>query len=196
MAFLRADKTPKNLATIAGQGICLRPPRSADYAAWAEVRAASRAHLTPWEPQWARDELTKAAFRRRLRFFEREAREDHGYAFLIFSTSKDALVGGVTFSHVRRGVSQSAMIGYWLGIDHVGQGFMTRALEAVVPFAFSTLKLHRLEAATQPDNRPSIAVLERNAFRQEGRLRQYLKIGGRWQDHLLFARLAEDERLA
>ena len=81
-----------------------------------------------------RDELTKFAFRRRLRFYEREARDDRGYAFLVFSTANDVLIGGVTLSNVRRGVSQSAMLGYWLGVNYVGHGLMTRAVGAVLPF--------------------------------------------------------------
>lgn len=195
MAFLRPDRAQQHTTELVGDGIMLRPPRSIDYAPWAELRAASRLHLAPWEPAWVRNELTKSAFRRRLRFYEREARDDHGYAFLIFSTANHMLIGGVTLSNVRRGVCQSAMLGYWLGAGHVGRGHMTRAVGAVLPFVFGTLKLHRLEAATQPHNTRSIGVLERNGFQQEGRLKSYLKIDGAWQDHLLYARIAEDERL-
>lgn len=194
MAFLRADTTADKIVELTGDGVLLRAPRISDYGAWAELRAASRPHLVPWEPQWARDELTKSSFRRRLRFYDREARDDHGYAFLIFSTANDMLMGGLTLSNVRRGASQAAMLGYWLGIDHVGKGYMRRAVGAVLPFVFDTLKLHRLEAATQPDNAASIGVLERNGFQLEGRLKAYLKINGAWHDHLLFARLAEDQR--
>ena len=195
MAFLRPDRAHQQTSELVGEDILLRPPRSADYAPWAQLRAASRLHLAPWEPMWVRNELTKTAFRRRLRFYEREARDDHGYAFLIFSTTNNMLMGGVTLSNVRRGVCQSAMLGYWLGAGHVGQGFMTRAVGTVLPFVFETLKLHRLEAATQPHNTRSIGVLERNGFQQEGRLKSYLKIDGVWQDHLLYARIAEDVRL-
>ena len=55
-----------------------------DYSAWAELRALSRQHLTVWEPLWTRDELSRSAFRRRLRQYQREMRDDQGYAFLIF----------------------------------------------------------------------------------------------------------------
>lgn len=194
MAFLRAERPSRKIQPIRGDGVTLRPPQLSDYTRWAELRAASRMHLAPWEPAWVRNELTHAAFRRRLRFYEREAREDHGYAFLLFSTGEETLVGGLTLSHVRRGVSQSAMLGYWLGLGHTGKGLMTRAVKALVPFAFRSLKLHRLEAAVQPHNSASVGVLERNAFQREGVLRQYLKIDGRWQDHVLFARLEEDAR--
>jgi len=195
MAFLRPDRAHPQTVTLVGDGIELRPPRITDYAPWAELRTASRVHLAPWEPRWARDELTKSGFRRRLRFYERQARDDRGYAFLIFSTTNGMLIGGVTLSNVRRGVCQSAMLGYWLGVGYVGQGYMKRAVDTVLPFVFTTLKLHRLEAATQAHNMPSIGVLERNGFELEGRLKSYLKMDGVWQDHLLYARISEEEQL-
>ncbi len=195
MAFLRSDRTLQQTSALVGDGVELRSPRVTDYGRWVELRAASRMHLALWEPHWSRDELTKTGFRRRLRFYESEARDDRGYAFLIFSTANDMLIGGVTLSNVRRGVCQSAMLGYWLGVGHTGQGYMTRAVGTVLPFVFATLKLHRLEAATQANNAPSIGVLERNGFQLEGRLQSYLKIDGAWQDHLLYARISEEEQL-
>ena len=89
-----------------------------DYAAWAELRAASREHLAAWEPLWPRDELTRGAFRRRLRHYAREQREDLGYAFFVLDDRTDLLFGGLTLSNVRRGVTQAASLGYWLGALH------------------------------------------------------------------------------
>ena len=102
----------------------------------AELRAASRAHLTVWEPQWARDELSRSAFRRRLRQYQREMKEDLGYAFLIFRQADSVLLGGLSISNVRRGVAQAASIGYWIGAPHVGRGHMTDGVTTVLPFAF------------------------------------------------------------
>jgi ribosomal-protein-alanine N-acetyltransferase len=172
----------------------MRAPAMADYVAWAELRAMSRDHLTPWEPQWQRDELSRSAFRRRVRHYQREAREDLGYAFLIFAESDDRLVGGLTLSNVRRGVTQAGVLGYWIGKPHTGQGFMTEALRAAVSFGFDTLHLHRLEAATMPSNIASIRVLEHNGFRREGFARQLLKINGVWEDHLLHGLINGDAR--
>ncbi len=115
MAFLKTGFGSEYNLSVRGHGVWLRAPAMADYVKWAELRALSRDHLRPWEPQWARDELTRSAFRRRLRHYAREAREDHGYAFVILRSADDTLVGGLTVSNVRRGVSQSASLGYWLG---------------------------------------------------------------------------------
>lgn len=192
MAFLKSGFGVEQNLQVRGRNVWLRAPQMSDYAQWAELRAMSRDHLTPWEPQWARDELTRTAFRRRIRHYQREAREDLGHAFFIFRNADDVLLGGLTVSNIRRGVAQSASIGYWLGAPFVRRGHMTDAVGAVLPFGFGDLRLHRIEAACLPTNTASIQVLQRNGFQGEGLARRYLKINGRWQDHLLFACLMDD----
>ncbi len=192
MAFLRSSIGPESAHVVRGASVWLRSPLMSDYGAWAELRARSRDHLTPWEPVWQRDELTRSAFRRRVRHYHREAREDLGYAFLIFSDGDDRLIGGLSLSNVRRGVTQAAILGYWLGLPFVRKGYMSAAVAASVSYAFEDLHLHRLEAATMPNNAASIRVLERNGFRREGIARRLLKINGAWEDHVLHALIAED----
>jgi [ribosomal protein S5]-alanine N-acetyltransferase len=192
MAFLRSSSGVDAEVEVHGQHVYLRHPSMGDYVAWAELRAASRRHLTVWEPQWARDELTRSAYRRRLRQYQRELREDLGYAFFILRANDATLVGGLSISNVRRGVAQAASIGYWIGAPHVRCGHMTDGVRAVLPFAFGTLGLNRLEAACQPHNLPSGRVLEKVGFRREGLARRYLKINGVWQDHDLYALLHDD----
>ena len=124
MAFLRAGN-PSEWAVIQGRSIWLRPPQINDYGPWAELRAQSRAHLVPWEPAWPRDDLTKSAYRRRIKHYQREARDDLGYAFLVFEGARDQLIGGVTPSHGRGGGTQSAMLGYLAGAPVAGAGRIT-----------------------------------------------------------------------
>lgn len=195
MAFLRSNVGHDSGPLVRGKRVVLRVPQMHDYAAWAEVRQQSREHLVPWEPSWARDELTRAAFRRRIRHYQREMRDDLGFAFFIFHDADDQLLGGLTISNIRRGVTQAAAIGYWLGAPFTGRGYMSEAVNAVATFAFERLRLHRLEAACLPSNAASVAVLERTGFLPEGRARRYLRINGEWQDHLLFARLSDDPDL-
>jgi ribosomal-protein-alanine N-acetyltransferase len=172
---------------VRGDGLYLRPTIAADYSAWASLREQSRAFLTPWEPTWASDDLTRAAFRRRLRRHAEEMARDESFALLIFDSTTDELLGGLTLGGVRRGVAQAATLGYWMGAPHAGKGRMTRAVAAAVRFSFDTLRLHRIEAACIPDNAPSIALLERNGFQREGFARAYLKINDAWRDHILLA---------
>jgi ribosomal-protein-alanine N-acetyltransferase len=179
---------------LRGEGLYLRPATPADFSPWARLRSASRAFLERWEPTWPDDDLTQAAFRRRLRRQDEDIARDEAYGFLIFEPTSDQLLGGITLGGIRRGVSQSGTLGYWMGAPHAGKGHMTRAVAATVEFAFSKLRLHRVEAACIPDNAPSIALLERNGFQREGYARSYLKIDGAWRDHVLFALVESDMR--
>ena len=193
MAFMRGLTFPGGQQpVIRGDGVYLRYPRMSDYGQWASLRGESRAFLSPWEPQWARDELTKGAFRRRLKRYAQEARGDTAFAFFVFRSQDDVLLGGCTLSNVRRGVTQCCALGYWIGERFSRQGYMFDAIRALVPFIFSTLGLHRIEAACLPSNDASKSLLTKLGFRQEGVARRYLQINGEWQDHLLFALLADE----
>jgi ribosomal-protein-alanine N-acetyltransferase len=167
-------------------------PQGGDYAEWAALRESSRDFLVPWEPTWPADDLTRGAFRRRLKRYAEDLRNDLAYAFLIFRSEDDALVGGLTLANIRRGVAQAGSIGYWTGAPFARKGHMTAAMRALVPFCFGTLRLHRLEAACIPGNTASVRLLEKTGFQREGYARNYLCINGVWQDHLLYARLKDD----
>lgn len=192
MAFLRSTPPDDWALGIYGRGLMLRPPTLSDYEPWATLRTASRQHLQPWEPRWADDELSRAAFRRRLRIYDRDCAADNGYALFLFRARDQALLGGLTISNVRRGVAQAASLGYWIGAGFTGRGYMSEAVRAAVPFAFEQLRLHRLEAACLPHNAASLRVLEKAGFVREGFARQYLKIDGRWQDHVLLGHVESE----
>ena len=192
MAFFRTVAFAETLPTIEGQGVTLRLPQMAEFEEWAALRTASRDFLTPWEPSWPADDLTRAAFRRRLKRYAEDWRTDQSYAFFIFRKQDNLLLGGLTLANVRRGVAQAGSIGYWLGMRFARNGYMTAAVKGVLPFCFETLRLHRVEAACIPTNTASIRLLERCGFLREGYARQYLCINGVWQDHVLFARLKDD----
>jgi [ribosomal protein S5]-alanine N-acetyltransferase len=192
MAFFRTVSSNEILPAIAGAGVTLRLPQSGDFAEWAALRESSRAFLVPWEPTWPADDLTRGAFRRRLKRYAEDLRNDLAYAFLIFRSDDNALVGGLTLANIRRGVAQAGSIGYWVGAPFARKGYMTAAMRALGPFCFTTLRLHRLEAACIPSNTASVRLLEKTGFQREGYARSYLCINGVWQDHLLYARLKDD----
>ena len=196
IAFMRGLTFPGGQQpVIRGEGLYLRYPRMADFPVWAKLRADSREFLMPWEPVWADDELTRSAFRRRIKRYQKETRLDSAYVFFVLRESDDALVGGCTISNVRRGVTQCCTLGYWIGSQFARQGYMTGALRALLPFVFRTLGLHRIEAACLTDNDASKNLLARVGFRKEGLARRYLLINGEWADHLLFALLKEEAPL-
>jgi len=192
MVFLRSPFSPE-LPPVLGTGrVRLRVPQMNDYEEWAALRIESRAFLSPWEPSWPPDDVTRAAFRNRIKRYIRDIEDDVAYPFFIFHAESQVLLGALTISNVRRGVAQMASLGYWIGRSYARQGYMTAAVGAVIPFVFEHLRLHRLEAACLPSNIASIHLLRRCGFSEEGRARRYLKINGRWEDHLLFALLAGD----
>jgi [ribosomal protein S5]-alanine N-acetyltransferase len=192
MALFRSLWPSDSAPEIAGRGVSLRMPRLSDFDEWAALRGESRSFLAPWEPTWPEDDLTRAAFRNRMQRYVRDQQADIGYAFLIFRDKDGALVGGATLNNVRRGVSQTASLGYWMGAPYARHGYMTAALSALVPFAHGALHLQRVEAACLPHNAASVRLLEKQRFKHEGYARKYLCIAGEWQDHLLFARLSGD----
>lgn len=192
MALFRTVSWPEPPSLIEGEGVVLRMPHMSDFAAWSSLREQSRAFLTPWEPIWPPYDLTRGSFRRRIRRYQRDVREDSAYPFLVFRAGDRVLLGGLSLSNIRRGVTQTASLGYWMGAPYAGKGHMSAAVRALLPFAHGALGLRRIEAACLPSNTPSIRLLERAGFRREGYGRQYLCINGSWQDHLLYARLATD----
>ncbi len=194
LGFLKSPSQAPGADLLRSERLYLRPPRASDWKAWAELRGVSRAFLEPWEPTWPRDALSRAAFRNRLQRHARELRDGTGHAFFLFRNDDHALLGGITLSNIQRGIAMSCSVGYWVGAPHARQGVMTEGLGRLLPFVFETLGLHRLEAACLPENRASQGLLRKLGFEKEGYARAYLRINGRWHDHLLFALLADDFR--
>jgi len=179
--------------TVETVRLSLRFPRMEDHSQWSSLRNQSKAFLVPWEATWPSDDLSRSAFSHRLKHYRDNVRKDKAYPLLIFKANDShELVGGVTVSNVRRGIAQTAQLGYWIGQPHANQGYMSEAVRAVADFCFDQLGLHRLEAACLIKNGPSARVLEKCGFLREGIARKYLKINGQWQDHLLFALLKDD----
>lgn len=189
MAFLRSPFGADPPPALSDGHALIRVPEMGDYEQWVSLRQRSRDFLTPWEPAWPANDLTRAAFRSRIRHYWRDIDDDSAYPYFIFDHAGDVLVGALTLSNVRRGVAQTGTLGYWIGEPYARQGYMTSAVRLITGFAFHHLGLHRVEAACLPHNAASVGLLEKCGFAHEGLARGYLKIAGEWRDHLLFARL-------
>lgn len=177
-----------------GPRVMLRPPARGDADAWSALRKTSREFLQPWEPTWPADGASRTAFHRRRAQILSEWRNGSGNGFFVFRRDGAALLGGLTLSNLRRGVADTASLGYWIGAPHARRGYMTEAMACALDYAFGALRLHRVEAACIPENAASRALLLKCGFHEEGLARGYLKIDGRWRDHVTFAVLREDER--
>ena len=177
---------------LTGERVFLRPPKRRDALKWQKLRMSSKSFLVPWEPSWNASSCTRRAY---LRYFKNSnylANMDRAYSFLIFKTDDKTLLGGINIGNVRRGVSQSASFGYWIGEKHSRNGYMKEALKLLIPSLFVDLRLNRIEAATLEENIASKNLLKKIGFKKEGVLRKYLKINGTWRDHILYGLLEND----
>jgi [ribosomal protein S5]-alanine N-acetyltransferase len=188
MGLLQGLLKPKPDHVCQGAKTFLRAPRVDDFEQWRDLRQQSRSFLEPWEPAWQDDEFLLSSFRRRISHYAKLANDDMAYPFFIFDRDANKLLGAITISNVRRGVAQMATLGYWTGAAFANTGVMTDALGAILTFARDEIELNRIEAACLPGNEASIKLLQRTGFEQEGFARSYLKINGRWEDHILWGR--------
>ncbi|MEM8591431.1 MAG: GNAT family protein [Pseudomonadota bacterium] len=179
---------------IETERLTLRPPQHSDFRAWADLRMASKEFLTPWEPAWAADHLTRKSFTNRVYWAQRSI--SGGTAVPVFLTRREdqELLGAITLDHIRRGPAQAGTTGYWIGEPFARQGYMREAIEGLVHYAFNELDLSRIEAACLPENAASRALLEKCGYKYEGVAQSYLQIGGRWRTHVLYANLRLDRR--
>lgn len=96
--------------------------------------------------------------------------------------------------HLReiRWENRKAMIGYWVGEEYRGNGLAKRATTAICDYAFSTLKLNRIEIRCAPGNIASQAVPKALGFREEGLLRDNEWLYDHFVDHIVFGKTAAD----
>lgn len=172
----------------------LRPPEHGDYRSWSGLRDASRDFLTPWEPTWAQDHLSRKSFTNRVYWAQRSISNGTAVPLFLIRRSDSALLGAITLDHIRRGPAQAGTTGYWIGQPYARHGYMREAITALVHYAFTTLEISRIEAGCLPENVPSRRLLEQCGYKYEGVAQSYLQINGRWRNHVLYANLRSDRR--
>jgi len=178
-------------APLVGERVYLRAPRRADATAFlAAAQASRRLHGT-----WVTAPLDAEAFDAYVTRFG--ARRTHGrthVGYLARRRDDDTLVGVFNFSEIVRGSFCSAYVGYYGFRGNTGRGYMKEGLALALDAAFGPLALHRVEVNVQPANERSVGLVTSLGFTREGFSRRYLRIAGRWRDHVRFAMLAEDWR--
>jgi ribosomal-protein-alanine N-acetyltransferase len=172
------------------QTVRLRPVEIRDAAVLGTLYTAQRAFLAPFEPVHSETFFTEEGQRAALEHAVALMHQDRGYRFCILAD--DAVVGILSVSNVVRKAFQSATLGYFVAREWNGQGIATAAVGVAVAWALGAARLHRLEAATLPDNLASQRVLIRNGFTEIGLSPRHLQIAGAWRDHILFARTASE----
>lgn len=179
---------------IETERMTLRLPTHADWPGWSGLRDASAAFLTPWEPVWSPDHLSRRSFTNRVYWAQRAETQGTALPLMLIRRDDQALLGAITLDNIRRGPAQAGTLGYWIGQPYARHGYMREAILAVVHHAFTRLDLSRIEAACLPENAASRGVLEKTGFKYEGVAQSYLQIAGRWRNHVLYACLRADRR--
>lgn len=184
----------KKKVQIYTERLILRLPLHADFRAWSTLRYQSQDFLTPWEPTWAPDHLSRKSFANRVYWSQRSANEGTALPLFLVRRSDQQLMGAITLDPIRRGPAQTATMGYWIGQQFAREGYMSEAILALIHYAFVSLDLSRIESACLPDNVPSRGALEKCGFKYEGVAQAYLQINGRWRTHVLYSCLRADRR--
>ncbi|MFT4245759.1 MAG: GNAT family N-acetyltransferase [Micrococcaceae bacterium] len=154
-----------------------------------KLHIQNRKFLEPWEPKRSNEFYTlkgqQEAITRSVAAYQAET----DIPFVILKDQK--IVGTMNISGIVKGVFESCNIGYWVSEEHLGQGIASKAVKLVKCIVFKELKLHRIQAGTLPNNLASQKVLIKNGFSRYGYAPNYLKINGKWQDHILFQLINE-----
>ena len=171
--------------------LLLRPIEFSDQAAWTQRRAANEEWLQPWEatvPPGGGER--PSSYRDLVKRLHRGAKDGTTMPFVIEVAGEFA--GQVTVSNVVRGSAQFASIGYWIGREFAGHGYVPRAVAMVVDHCFVAAGLHRIEICVRPENSNSLRVVEKLGLHEVGFAPGYLHIDGAWRDHRVYAITREE----
>lgn len=146
-------------------------------------------HLAPWSPIRTTDYFSTEQIRRRLEIQASAFEAGLAVHMALLTPDGEQMIGACNFSGIIRGAFQACYLGYHIDEAHQGKGLMQEALEAAIAYMFDTQNLHRIMANYIPGNERSARLLERLGFEREGYAKAYLNIAGRWQDHVLTARV-------
>ena len=176
--------------------LALRPIKLRDRAEWTRVRERNANWLQPWEASNPAGQGELPSFSGMVRSLHQQARDGSSLPFLITerraSQSKPAVVGQLTVSSIMWGSAMSATLGYWVDQSRAGRGIAPTAVAMATDICFRQLGLHRMEINIRPENAPSLRVVEKLGFRDEGLRSRFLHINGAWADHRSFALTTED----
>lgn len=176
--------------------VYLRPPGKSDALGFLSAVKASRELHAAWVHPPSTPARYAAFVRRYGSSTARNVLAATHVGLLVCRREDDAIVGVINIGEIVRGLFKSAYLGYYAFTPHTGAGYMSEGIELALAMAFRTLKLHRVEANVQPTNLQSLALVRRAGFVREGYSRRYVRIAGRWRDHVRMALLIEDWRAA
>lgn len=191
MLMFFSRRATRLVPELSSDRLLLRQLTMRDETEWINLRYANAQWLKPWDPTSPLGAPESITFRQMIVGKDEAAREGTGYSWAIalpqLHHARPPLIGQVSVSGVQYGAARTASIGYWIDGSHAGFGLMPEACALVVDHCFDDLQLHRLEINIRPENAPSLRVVEKLGFRDEGVRKAFLHIDGAWRDHRTFA---------
>jgi ribosomal-protein-alanine N-acetyltransferase len=186
------------IGLIRTERLLLRPLSAGDRDAYVLMHARSDSHFRPWEASLQDPGSPELRFERELARAEADAASGQGHRCVALL--EDGRMAGVfSLTQIFRGSFLSCYAGWKVAADCTGRGLATEGVVALLDLAFAPapvgLGLHRVQANVIPENRASVRVAQKAGFRLEGTARAYLHVGGRWQDHLMFAKTSDEHEL-
>jgi [ribosomal protein S5]-alanine N-acetyltransferase len=166
--------------------LVLRLGTDADIPAILRFYAENGEFLKPWEPLRPPGFGSEAFWTARLATAREEYQRRRAIRFFLFERDPDNEVSGtVSFTRFVGEPFHACNLGYSLARRAEGTGRMREALETAIAHVFEVHGVHRIQANYMPHNRRSGNLLRRLGFSVEGYARDYLRIDGRWEDHVL-----------
>lgn len=182
--------------TLEHGDLVLRPIRYRDRQEWTEVRSRNSEWLAPWEASNPAPGGHLPNYRQMVASLNEQARHASALPFVITERTSGfrapRIVGQLTVSSIAWGSAMMATLGYWVDKERAGHGIAPTAVAMATDHCFRTLGLHRMEINIRPENGPSLRVVEKLGFRDEGYRARFLHINGEWADHRTFALTSEE----
>ncbi len=173
--------------------ITLKVPTASDAAALTDFYRRNRDYLQPTYPTFSPGFFLEDNWRTRLNSAQAEFQAMMSMRTVIFDPTGQA-IGVANFHSFELKPRFDCLLGYALDEQVQGKGILTEALSAAIPFVFKTFNLHRICACYMPRNERSAHVLRNQGFKVEGYFRDYLRINGTWEDHVVTSKLNEEWR--
>ncbi|RYV02376.1 30S ribosomal protein S5 alanine N-acetyltransferase [Shewanella sp. OPT22] len=149
----------------------------------------NKSHLSNWEPIRESSYYDVKTWEEFIRENERAFETGSSVKLVAMNKERTEVIGVCNFSNIIRGVFQACNLGYSIDQQYQGQGLMYEILDAAIKYIFLDIGLHRIMANYMPENKRSEALLERLGFEREGVAKSYLKINGKWRDHILTSKV-------
>lgn len=152
----------------------------------------NKSHLSPWDPEAPKGFYTEKYWEQKNQGAQDEFLMKSALRLNIHLLESGQIIGMCNYTGIERGPFQNCHLGYKLGEKFQGHGYMNEALGASLKYIFENWNLHRVEANYIPSNKKSGKVLENLGFKEHGIAKQYLRIAGLWQDHMLTSLINEN----